>query len=297
MPGPGGGGVLLVSKPADITSHDMVERIRRSAIARGSKVGHAGTLDPFATGLLIILVGQATRVQRFVMGLPKTYRALARFGFTSDSGDPTGRVTATGSRTEVGAVRNVLGALTGEIRQRVPLTSAVKVGGERLYKKARRGESIEPPVRTVHVSRLELTAFDAPQQTAELELECSSGTYVRQLVADLGGLCGAGAYCGALERLSIGPFKLAHADEQRLIPLPAALSFLPERVLAPDEARLVRHGRTVEDRGERGPDEARTVRLTADGELVAVAERRGGALKPVTVLATSGAHGTVRMQG
>jgi tRNA pseudouridine55 synthase len=293
--GHGGGGILLVSKPAGITSHDVVERIRRSPIAGRGKVGHAGTLDPFATGLLIVLVGQATRVQRFVMGLSKTYGALARFGFVSDSGDPTGRLSATGAHTDEAAVRKALRELTGEIRQRVPMTSAVKVGGERLYRKARRGESIERPVRTVRVTRLELAAFDAPAQIAKLELECSSGTYVRQLVADLGELCGAGAYCQELERRSIGPFELEHADEGLLIPLADALRFLPERVLDPEEARLARHGGAVED--ERDADEVKTVRLTAEGELIALAERRDGALKPVTVLSADGARGTRRVRG
>jgi tRNA pseudouridine55 synthase len=227
------------------------------------------------------------------MGLPKTYRALARFGYVSDSGDPTGRLSPTGAGTDEKAVRNALGALTGEIRQRVPLTSAVKVGGERLYRKARRGESIETPVRLVHVRRLELAGFDRASQTAALELECSSGTYVRQLVADLGELCGAGAYCEALERLAIGPFELTHADERRLIPLAEALSFLPERTLSPAQARLVRHGNPIEDGGD-GIGEAETFRLTAEGELVALAERRSGALKPVTVLATDGGADSVR---
>jgi tRNA pseudouridine55 synthase len=286
--------MLLVSKPAGITSHDVVERIRRSGVAGRGKVGHAGTLDPFATGLLIVLVGRATRVQRFVMALPKTYRALARFGVVSDSGDPTGRLSATGTRTDEAVVRKALRALTGEILQRVPMTSAVKVGGERLYRKARRGESIERPVRAVHVSRLDLEGFDAQAQTAELELECSSGTYVRQLVADLGELCGAGAYCEELERRSIGPFELAQADERRLIPLAEALAFLPERVLDPGEVRVARHGGAIED--ARGPDDAKAVRLTAEGELIALAERRDGLLKPVTVLAPDEAREASHMR-
>jgi tRNA pseudouridine55 synthase len=284
MHNPQGDGVLLISKPAGATSHDVVERMRRSGIAKGGKVGHAGTLDPFATGLLVILVGRATRFQRFVMGLPKTYRTCARFGFTSDTGDPTGTVTATGTRTNETTVREALTKLRGEIQQRVPLISAVKVEGERLYRRARRGERPERPIRTVQVSRLELQAFDEDRQVAELELECSSGTYVREVVADLGRLCGTGAYCEALERLAIGPFRLERADEARLIPLVEALSFLPERALDPEEARRVRHGSAVEDRGT--PKEGRVVRLTRNGELIAVAERRGDSLKPVTVLSS-----------
>jgi tRNA pseudouridine55 synthase len=279
--GPSGeGGVLLVSKPAGPTSHDVVERVRRSPLAGGAKVGHAGTLDPFATGLLLVLVGRATRVQRFLMALPKTYRAEARFGVVSDTGDPTGQLEPSGLRTSEAAVRKALPRFTGAVRQRVPLTSAVKVGGERLYRKARRGEPVETLVRAVHVGRLDLTSFDERQQVAELEIDCSSGTYVRQLIADLGELCGAWAYCRTLERLRIGPFKLAHADEEVLLPLSEALGFLPERPLNTEEARLARHGAAVEG----GTGTGKTVRLTLDGQTIAIAERRDGKLQPVAVL-------------
>jgi tRNA pseudouridine55 synthase len=274
--------VLLVSKPEGLTSHDVVEQIRRSPLADGAKVGHAGTLDPFATGLLLVLIGQATRVQRFFTALPKTYRTRARFGVTSDSGDRTGVLSSTGARTDERAVRAALPQLTGAIRQRVPLVSAVKVGGERLYRKARRGEDFETPERDVFVHRLELLNFDEAEQLADLELECSSGTYVRQLVADLGAISGTGAHCEALERLAVGPFRLEQASGEELIPLERALAFLPERSLDPDEARRARHGQAVSGTGDVGPDGP--IRLTADGELVALAEPRDGALKPVTVL-------------
>jgi tRNA pseudouridine55 synthase len=275
-------GVLLVAKPAGLTSHDVVEQVRSMPIAQGAKVGHAGTLDPFATGLLLLLVGQATRFQRFFMALPKTYRTTARLGAVSDTGDPTGMVESTGRRADPETLRQVATRLVGEISQRVPLTSAVKVGGERLYRKARRGEQFETPVRQVHVERLDVLGFDQDVQRAELEVECSSGTYVRTLVADLGELSGAGAYCETLERTAIGPFTLRAANTDHLLPLAEALAFLPERRLAPDEERLVRTGRTV----EAGPVESggQNVRMTADGELVAVAERRDGGLKPVTVV-------------
>jgi tRNA pseudouridine55 synthase len=274
-------GVLAVDKPAGVTSHDVVERVRRGDLAAGARVGHAGTLDPFATGLLLVLIGRATRFQRFLMDLPKTYRARARFGAVSDTGDPTGTIEQTGGRVDAVAVEAALPALTGRIEQRVPLTSAVKVGGERLYRKARRGESFETPVRTVCVMRLELLAFDPDAQEAELEIECSSGTYVRRLVSDLGELCGAGAYCAALARTAIGPFELAHADEQALVPLSEALAFMPERVLAAEEERLVRSGRPVSNDL---PAAGTRVRLTVGGDLVAVAERREGLLKPIVVI-------------
>jgi tRNA pseudouridine55 synthase len=282
---PRASGVLLVAKPAGVTSHDVVERVRRLPVARGAKVGHAGTLDPFATGLLLVLIGHATRFQRFFMSLPKTYRATARLGAVSDTGDPTGEIRRTGARAGENAVRAAAAALVGEIDQRVPLTSAVKVGGERLYRKARRGEEFETPIRRVNVMRLDVEAFDEEGQRAELVVECSSGTYVRQLVADLGETTGAGAYCEALERTAIGSFRRTAADEGRLVPLVEALSFLPERHLDPAEERLARTGRAVEN----GLDaDAPSVRLTAGGELVAVAERQEGKLKPVTVIPAGG---------
>lgn len=190
--------VLLCDKPAGITSHDMVARVRRE---RGCKVGHAGTLDPFATGLLLVLLGRATKLQRHLMGLPKTYVATARLGWRSSTGDPDGELTETGRLPES------LGLPTGTVRQRVPMTSAVRVGGERLYRKAHRGEIVETPERDVEVHRAELLAHDA--DSATYEIECSAGTYVRALIEELGD-----AYCLALRRTAIGPFKVEGAGEE-----------------------------------------------------------------------------------
>jgi tRNA pseudouridine55 synthase len=272
-------GVLLVAKPAGVTSHDVVDSVRR---ARGPRVGHAGTLDPFATGLLVVLVGRATRLQRYLVGLPKAYRTTARLGATSDTGDRDGAVEQTGRTASEAAVRDAARRLTGEIEQRVPAYSAVKVGGERLYRKARRGEAVEAPIRRVRIDRLDVVRFDHGAQEAHLEVACSSGTYVRQLVVDLGELCGAGAYCTTLERTAVGPFRLADADPDRLLAPAAALSFLPARELSEHEAEDVRHGRRV---AGGGGAEGEHVRMVRDGVLVAVAERRGAELKPVTVLA------------
>jgi tRNA pseudouridine55 synthase len=209
---PDGGAVLLVDKPAGITSHDAVARARRRF---GVKVGHAGTLDPFATGLLIVLLGRAaTREQRRFMGLPKTYRARARFGAVSTTGDRDGEIT------ETGVVPDEPPELpTGEIRQRPPAYSAVKVGGERAYKRARRGEEFELPPRLVTVHRFEQVGGDGPER--EYEIECSSGTYVRSLIADLGD-----AYCTELRRTEIGPFSVDEAHEETPIALPDALARL-----------------------------------------------------------------------
>jgi len=208
------GAVLLLDKQAGETSHDAVARVRRR---RDTKAGHAGTLDPFATGLLLVLLGPATRLQRFLVGLPKTYLATARLGWTSSTGDPDGELTETGRPPES------LELPVGTVRQRVPMTSAVRVGGERLYKKAHRGESVATPVRDVEVHRAELLA--AADGYAHYEVECSAGTYVRTLVETLGD-----AYCSSLRRTAIGPFAVEDAGTE----LPVAA--VAERVPAIAEA-------------------------------------------------------------
>jgi tRNA pseudouridine55 synthase len=190
-----GGAVLLYDKPAGVTSHDVVAKVRRE---QGCKAGHAGTLDPFATGLLLILLGRATRLQRFLVGLPKTYLATARLGWRSSTGDPDGELTETGD------VPGALELPTGTVRQRVPMTSAVRVGGERLYKKAHRGETVETPERDVEVYRAELLEHDAASAT--YEVECSAGTYIRTLLETL-----EDAYCSDLRRTAIGPFRIEDA--------------------------------------------------------------------------------------
>jgi tRNA pseudouridine55 synthase len=192
------GAVLLADKPAGITSHDMVERIRRE---RRCKVGHAGTLDPFATGLLLILLGKATKLQRFLVGLRKTYVATARLGWRSTTGDPDGELT------ETGRIPGSLALPTGTVRQRVPMTSAVRVGGERLYRKAHRGETVETPERDIEIYRAEL--LDAEGDSASFEVECSAGTYIRTLVETLDD-----AYCSQLRRTAIGPFLVEDAGEE-----------------------------------------------------------------------------------
>ncbi len=261
-------GVLLRAKPAGVTSHDVVAEVRRS-LPRRTKVGHAGTLDPFATGLLLVLVGRATRAQRFLMALPKTYRAVARLGWSSSTGDRDGELV------ETGRVPDEISIPVGEQMQTPPAYSAVKVGGRRAYELARSGETPELTARPVTVYRADLLAHDA--ERAEFEIVCSSGTYVRTLVTDLGD-----AYCEELERTAIGPFRLEDADPERLVPLRDALAFLPERVLSAEEAVAVGHGRGVT---LGGAAEAEHFRLTHAGELLAIAEPRAAELKPVVVFA------------
>ncbi len=193
------GAVLLCDKPAGKTSHDIVLAVRRER--RGEKVGHAGTLDPFATGLLLVLTGRATRLQRFLVELPKTYVARARFGWRSSTGDPDGELR------ETGRVPDALALPTGTVRQRVPMTSAVRVGGERLYRKAHRGEVVETPEREVEVYRAELLSSDTVG--ASYEVECSAGTYIRTLVETLDD-----AYCAELRRTAIGPFRVDDAGHE-----------------------------------------------------------------------------------
>jgi len=261
-------GVILYDKPAGITSHDVVSRVRRD-VGRGVKVGHAGTLDPFATGLLLILVGRATRVQRYLMELPKTYVTTARFGFVSSTGDPEGEIVATGVVP--------LGSLelpTGTIRQRPPAYSALKVGGRRAYALARAGETVELAERTVFVHR-----FDELWREGErrgFEIECSSGTYIRSLIAALGD-----AYCEELRRTRIGEFSVDDADPSRVIALNDALAFLPEVRLGAEDAERASHGVSVPG----GDPAAPTVRLTGEHGLIGLAEpREHGLLRPVVVL-------------
>jgi tRNA pseudouridine55 synthase len=230
-------------------------------------VGHAGTLDPFATGLLLVLVGRLTRAQRFFTELPKTYRAIARLGWCSDTGDRDGRLEHTGR------VPAELRLPTGELMQRPPAYSAVKVGGERAYRRARRGEEVEMEARPVTIHRFELLWREG--ERAGLEVECSAGTYVRSLVAELGD-----AYCEELERVAVGPFRLERADPERLLSPEEALAFLPERPLDAEEARAVGHGRRVRGASQAGGPH----RLTHAGEVLAIAESRGDELQPVVVL-------------
>jgi tRNA pseudouridine55 synthase len=276
--GPGAAGqdhILLYDKPAGATSHDVVASVRR-ALPRKTKVGHAGTLDPFATGLLLVLVGRATRAQRFFMALPKRYEVVARFGAVSSTGDPEGQITETGN-VPTGA----LALSTGPIRQRPPAYSAVKVGGRRAYALARAGVEVQTAEREVTVHRFEQLWHDGDRRA--FAIECSSGTYVRSLIADLGD-----AYCLELRRTRIGAFDVADADPDRPVALSEALGFLPELRLAGEEARRAAHGVRIAAHGGRAdaapaPAEAMVVRLTDAEGLIALAEPvdGGAALKPV----------------
>ncbi len=257
-------GILLIDKPAGKTSHDVVAAVRREH--RGRRVGHAGTLDPFATGLLLVLIGRATRIQRYLMALPKSYETVARFGATSTTGDPEGEIVQTGVMPP-----DPLVLPTGELRQRPPAYSAVKVDGKRAYERARAGEEVVIDERPVTVHRFEQLWRD--RDRAAFAIECSAGTYVRTLVSELGD-----AYCTELRRTAIGPFALADADPAHVVPLAEALAFMPAVHLHGDNAVRAAHGVAVGSTD--GVGAAAVLLVDRDGP-VAVAEPRDGAWKPV----------------
>lgn len=259
-------GVLLVDKPAGKTSHDVVAGVRRTLGGRkGPKVGHAGTLDPFATGLLIVLVGRATRAQRYFMGLPKAYDTVARFGAVSTTGDRDGEITETGA-----GVPDPLVLPTGVITQTPPAYSAIKIGGQRAYKLARAGEEVVVPTREVDVRAFVETGRPAADRVA-FHIECSSGTYVRSLIADLGD-----AYCEELRRTAIGPFRVDDASDEP-VPLEDALGrVLPVVRLAGDDARKATHGVAVNGEGY-----GATLLVDEDGPIAIAEPREGTLLKPI----------------
>jgi tRNA pseudouridine55 synthase len=263
-----GAGFIACDKPAGMTSHDVVRRYRREL---GVKAGHAGTLDPFATGLLVILLGAATRLQRYVLGLPKTYLATARLGWRSTTGDPDGELA------ETGRVPDRLELPTGAIVQTVPMTSAVRVGGERLYRKAHRGEHAERPAREVEVQRAEL--IGTGEGTATFEVVCSAGTYVRTLIETLDD-----AYCSALRRTAVGGLRLPEGEGAEWVrPVEGLVAHLPAVELDGDDARPGQNGVRIPvpadaDHGD-GP-----LRLTSEGRLVAIARACGDLLRTEVVL-------------
>lgn len=274
--------VWPVDKPAGPTSHDVVAAVRRR-LGRRARVGHAGTLDPFATGLLLVLVGRATRLAVYLAGLDKTYLATVRTGWVSATGDPEGPVTRSGEPAAAAAVRSALAGLVGPQRQRVPAHSAVRVGGERLYRRARRGEEVAAPERDIVVHEAELVD-DLGGGDFVVRVRASKGTYLRRLAEDLGERLGCGAYCLALRRTAVGAIGVEDAvapdevgPEGGLEPADA-LAHLPRRQLSAEEAGAVGHGRPVAG-AQPGP-----VALVREGRLVAVARGDGELLRPAVVL-------------
>ena len=256
---------MLADKPAGPSSFAVVADLRRRY---RTKAGHAGTLDPLATGLLLVLLGRGTRLARYLVGLDKRYRTEIRLGLRTTTGDGEGDVL---EETAV-ATKEEIVALEGDVELPVPAASAVKIDGERAYRLHRRGVAVEMPVRSSTIHALRVVRYAPP--LLELDLHVSSGTYVRAIADVLGG------HCRWLRRTAVGPFRVEDADEERVLPLLAALVHLPERRLDEQEARLVRSGRAISGAGE-GP----TALWTGDGELVAVGQAADGTIRPETVVA------------
>ena len=283
-------GILLVDKPAGLTSHDVVARARRALGTR--KVGHAGTLDPMATGLLVLGVEGATRLLTFIVGADKTYTATIRFGVTTDSDDAVGAVVDTASAADVDAVTENdisarVRALTGDISQVPSRVSAIKVQGRRAYDLAREGVEVELAARSVTVSRFDVLAVRrAPGElSADVVVDCSSGTYIRALARDAGAELGIGAHLTALRRTRVGPFDLADAvaiddlEESRMLtPAASAALVLGAVPVSDDEARDLRHGKRLVGQAAR-LSSARGAASDPGDRLVGIVEARGGDLK------------------
>jgi tRNA pseudouridine55 synthase len=275
-------GLLLIDKPGGVTSHDVVDMVRRALGIR--KVGHAGTLDPMATGLLLVGVGGATRLLRFLGDLEKTYEGTARLGVETATLDAEGEVTAS---SPVAAsdqqVRAAMGALVGGSMQRPPAYSAVKVGGRKLYEAARKGEELEAAPRAIRVDGFDLLARRGDD--VDFRVVCSSGTYVRVLLSDVGRALGCGAHLTRLRRTRIGPFDVVEANPPTApgepLPVERAVGHLPRLALEPEEAVAARHGRILGPAGLEGPYAV----FDPEGPLIGVYEDRGTKGVPLVILA------------
>jgi tRNA pseudouridine55 synthase len=283
--------VLLVDKPTDWTSYDVIRHFKKAGVK--DRIGHAGTLDPFATGLLLVMTGQATRISSLLMDLPKEYVFTVQLGAVSSTGDPTGEIRPVeGLEVDGAAVLKALDEFRGVIRQRVPMTSAVKVGGEALYRKAHRGEVVETPEREVVVYDLSLVSFDESSRRAELCALTGKGTYVRQLVDDLGERLGVGAYTVRLRRTRIGRLSVADArppadmdlsapevSPPAVLSVATALEYLPRHDVAGREAERAANG------SELSNTPAGRFRVYGPAGLLGVWEGVVGSSRPVVVFA------------
>ncbi|MBP9053761.1 MAG: tRNA pseudouridine(55) synthase TruB [Ilumatobacteraceae bacterium] len=278
----------MVDKPAGVTSHDVVGMLRRRFGER--QVGHAGTLDPDATGVLLVGVGRSTRLLRFLTDLGKTYTGEVVFGASTDTLDAAGKVTATFDMSGL-TLPQVQAAvsehLTGHIMQVPPMVSAVKIDGRRLHELARQGIEVERPARPVTIGRFDVSATADPMVYA-IEVQCSKGTYIRTLADDLGRLCGGGAHLRNLRRTAVGSFTVAEAaqpDAAQLLTLPQAMRDYPQVAVDAELAGLVGNGRVL-DRAQAGfQGDGPWAVLGPDGELLAMYEAHGDSAKPAVVIA------------
>ncbi|TDD82602.1 tRNA pseudouridine(55) synthase TruB [Actinomadura darangshiensis] len=283
-------GLVIVDKPADWTSHDVVGRMRR--LAKTRRVGHAGTLDPMATGVLVLGVGKATRLLGHLALTEKGYDATIRLGESTNTDDAEGETTATASAAAVTdeALRAGIAELTGPIQQVPPQVSAIKVNGERAYKMARKGENVELAARPVTVH--DFAVLDVRRHgdliDVDASIACSSGTYIRALARDLGASLGCGGHLTALRRTRVGPYDLAAArtldqlaEKLEILPLAEAVaSVFPRRDVSEDDARKVAHGGRLPAAGL-GPGPIGV--FAPDGTLLALVEERGKTAKPLAV--------------
>jgi tRNA pseudouridine55 synthase len=289
-------GLLVVDKPPGMTSHDVVARVRRLAQTR--RVGHGGTLDPMATGVLVIGVNRATRLLTYVIGGEKRYLGTIRLGETTVTDDAEGEVTGRASTAGVtdDAIRAGLAAQTGEIEQVPSAVSAIKINGQRAYRRVREGEDVELPARRVTVHRLDVLAIRRPPGAGvidvDIDVTCSSGTYIRAIARDLGAALGAGGHLTALRRTAAGGFTLAEAvtldrlAEQApdVVALPvaeAARRVFRQRTATPEEARVLSHGGPLAPVGIDGPYAV----FDTGGDVLAIVRERGGRARAEIVLA------------
>ncbi len=282
-------GALLVDKPPGVSSAKAVAMVKR-LLPRKTKVGHTGTLDPLASGLLVVMVGRATRLSRYVVGMDKTYTATARLGATSTTLDAEGDIVELDSNIpDEESIRAALPNFTGKIKQLPPMASAIKVGGERLYKLHRQGVEVEREEREVEIHAFGLIRFDESAKEATFRISCGSGTYVRSLVSDLAESLGSGAYLTALRRTTVGPFHAEEAslpgtlDEEaihdHIIPPAETVAHLPAVEVGGELARGVRNGRPMSVSGIEG-----SFRVESGGGLLAVYVAEGGVARPEVVL-------------
>ncbi|MDP9116037.1 MAG: tRNA pseudouridine(55) synthase TruB [Actinomycetota bacterium] len=290
-------GLVIVDKPAGLTSHDVVSRVRR--MARTRRVGHAGTLDPMATGVLVLGVDKATRLLHHLVLTDKAYTATIRIGESTITDDAEGDLILARSTASVvdTDIDSAVTQLTGDLMQVPSSVSAIKVDGQRSYKRVRDGEAVALSPRAVTVSRFDVLAITRPGEhvvDVEVSVECSSGTYVRALARDLGEALGVGGHLTALRRTRVGPFALASAgtldeltllDDPVTLPLAAAVrAAMPTRLLEPQEVRELSYGRWIEGRGTLGTHGA----LDAGGSVIALLSEDGGRARPILVFAPAG---------
>ncbi|MEG9247610.1 tRNA pseudouridine(55) synthase TruB [Arthrobacter sp. Soc17.1.1.1] len=290
-------GLIIVDKPQGWTSHDVVGRLRRLAGTR--KVGHAGTLDPMATGVLVIGINRATRLLTFIVGTSKTYTATIRLGQSTLTDDAEGEVTGGSIAAAVTEedIRAAVAALTGDIQQVPSSVSAIKVKGERSYARVRAGEDVDLPARPVTVHRFDVHAVrrvsNGRLQDLDVTVDCSSGTYIRALARDLGDALGVGGHLTALRRTKVGPYSIEQArtldelaQDLEVLPLDdAGRALFPVRELTDAEAADVSHGRRI---GPSSETDAPVAAFAPDGTLVALLENRGGAARTTLVFAPGG---------